>query len=112
MSNCDDASNVRRERLSGGRMVLGVGAGWNEEELADHRPDVPFKQRYGAMEERVAALRALWSDSETGFTGRWDRVSPSWVFPKPVRATVPIALGNWGPLGMDHAGYSAAKWVS
>jgi probable F420-dependent oxidoreductase len=97
--------------VSGGRFVLGVGAGWNEEELADHRPDLPFRQRFGAMAERVAALRALWSDSEAGLSGRWDRVSPSWVFPKPVRGTVPIALGNWGQLGMDHAARYADEWM-
>ena len=39
--------------ISGGRVVLGVGTGWNEEEFADHRPDVPFRQRYSAMEEHV-----------------------------------------------------------
>jgi probable F420-dependent oxidoreductase len=97
--------------VSGGRVVLGIGAGWNEEELADHRPDVPFRQRYSAMAERVAALRALWTDSEAGFTGRWDRVSPSWVFPKPVRGSVPVALGNWGALGVDHAARYADEWM-
>jgi probable F420-dependent oxidoreductase len=97
--------------VSGGRFVLGVGAGWNEEELADHRPDVVFRQRYSAMAERVAALRALWTQSEAGFTGRWDSVSPSWVFPKPLRTTVPIALGNWGELGMDHAARYADEWM-
>ena len=97
--------------ISGGRLILGVGTGWNEEELADHRPDVPFKSRYSAMAERVAALRALWAESENGFAGRWDRVSPSWVFPKPVHGTVPIALGNWGALGMDHAARYADEWM-
>ena len=97
--------------VSGGRFLLGVGAGWNEEELANHRPDVAFRQRYGAMAERVAALRALWTDSEAGFTGRWDRVSPSWVFPKPIAGTVPVVLGNWGSLGVEHAARYADEWM-
>jgi probable F420-dependent oxidoreductase len=97
--------------LSGGRFVLGVGVGWNAEELADHRPDLAFSQRYRALRERVAALRALWSDGESGFEGRWDRCSPSWVFPKPTTGKVPIALGNWGPLGMDHAAEYADHWM-
>ena len=97
--------------VSGGRFVLGVGVGWNEEELADHRPDVPFRQRYLAMAERVAALRTLWTDSEAGFTGRWDRVSPSWVYPKPTGGTVPIVLGNWGALGVEHAARYADEWM-
>lgn len=99
------------DALSGGRFVLGVGVGWNAEELADHRPELPFKLRYSALKERVAALRAMWTDSETGFEGRWDRVSPSWVYPKPTRGTVPVALGNWGPLGIRHAAEYADEWM-
>ncbi|MEZ5234192.1 MAG: TIGR03619 family F420-dependent LLM class oxidoreductase [Acidimicrobiales bacterium] len=97
--------------LSNGRFVLGVGVGWNAEELADHRPELPFKLRYSALKERVAALRAMWTDSEAGFEGRWDRMSPSWVYPKPTRGTVPIALGNWGPLGIRHAAEYADHWM-
>jgi alkanesulfonate monooxygenase SsuD/methylene tetrahydromethanopterin reductase-like flavin-dependent oxidoreductase (luciferase family) len=85
--------------------------GWNREELADHRPDLPFERRYGALRERVAALRSLWRDSEAGFSGRWDNVSPCWLYPKPVRGTVPIALGNWGPLGIRHAAEYADEWM-
>ena len=48
------------DALSGGRLRLGVGVGWNAEELANHRPDLPFKLRYSAMEERVSALRTAW----------------------------------------------------
>ena len=91
------------DALSAGRFVLGVGVGWNVEELADHRPELPFRLRYGALKERVAALRTMWQNSEAGFQGRWDNVSPSWVFPKPVHGTVPIVLGNWGPVGIRHA---------
>lgn len=97
--------------LSGGRLLLGAGVGWNAEELADHRPELPFKKRYSAMRERVAALRALWQDSEAGFRGTWDTVSPSWVYPKPVNGTVPIILGNWGPLGIRHAAEYADAWM-
>ncbi len=97
--------------LSGGRLALGVGVGWNAEELADHRPELPFKKRYSALKERVAALRALWQHSEAGFEGTWDKVSPSWVYPKPTRGTVPIVLGNWGPLGIRHAAEYADEWM-
>ncbi len=99
------------DAISAGRVVLGVGVGWNAEELADHRPELPFRQRYSAMRERVAALRQLWSASEAGFDGRWDRFSPSWVYPKPMRGKVTIALGNWGPLGIRHAAEYADEWM-
>ena len=97
--------------VSNGRFVLGAGTGWNAEELADHRPALAFRQRYRAMEERIAALRTLWSDSEAGYSGKWDTVSPSWVFPKPVNGTVPIVLGHWGALGIDHAARYADEWM-
>ncbi|HJM22465.1 MAG TPA: hypothetical protein QF409_10820, partial [Acidimicrobiales bacterium] len=45
------------------------------------------------------------------FQGTWDRYSPSWVFPKPVGGTVPIALGNAGPLGIQHAAEYADEWA-
>ena len=67
--------------MRGGRVELGVGVGWNAEELANHRPDVAFRQGYGAMKERVAALRALWTDDVASFSGRWDNVTPSWGLP-------------------------------
>lgn len=96
--------------LSGGRTLLGIGVGWNEEELANHRPELPFKQRYAAMRERVAALRACWTEEQPSFDGRFERFSASWVYPKPAQGTVPIALGNAGPLGIRHAAEYADHW--
>lgn len=98
------------DALSGGRLRLGVGVGWNSEELANHRPDLPFKLRYSAMEERVAALRTAWGEEEPSFDGRWDRFAPSWVYPKPVDGSIPVALGNAGPLGIEHAARYADEW--
>ena len=97
--------------LSEGRVVMGIGVGWNEEELENHRPDLPFRKRYSAMRERVEALRVAWRDDEASFQGTWDRYSPSWVFPKPAAGTVPIALGNAGPLGIQHAAEYADEWA-
>ena len=90
---------------------MGIGVGWNEEELENHRPDLPFKKRYSAMRERVEALRTAWRDEEATFSGTWDSFSTSWVFPKPVKGTVPIALGNAGPLGIQHAAEYADEWA-
>jgi probable F420-dependent oxidoreductase len=96
--------------LSGGRLRLGVGVGWNEEELANHRPDVPFSQRYSAMRERVSALRAAWGQEAASFEGRWDRFDEAWVYPKPVQGSIPVLLGNAGPLGIEHAATYADEW--
>jgi probable F420-dependent oxidoreductase len=96
--------------LSGGRLTLGVGVGWNEEELANHRPDLPFGQRYRAMRERVAALRTAWTEDRPSFAGTWDRFEESWVYPKPAQGRIPVALGNAGPVGIDHAAEYADEW--
>ena len=97
--------------LSQGRVVMGIGVGWNEEELENHRPDLPFKKRYSAMRERVEALRVAWQEEQASFAGTWDNFSSSWVYPKPVNGSVPIALGNAGPLGIQHAAQYADEWA-
>jgi probable F420-dependent oxidoreductase len=96
--------------LAGGRVTLGVGVGWNEEELADHRPDVPFRHRYRAMRERVDALRTIWREERPRYAGEWDRFEESWVYPKPIRGSIPVALGNAGPVGIAHAAEYADEW--
>lgn len=98
------------DALTGGRLRLGVGVGWNAEELANHRPDLPFKLRYSAMEERIEALRTAWRDEEASFEGRWDSFTSSWVYPKPANGTIPVALGNAGPVGIEHAARYADEW--
>jgi len=96
--------------LSSGRVLLGIGVGWNAEELANHRPDLAFSQRYSAMRERVDALRSIWTEEAPSREGRFERFSPSWVYPKPVQAPVPIALGNAGRVGIGHAAEYADHW--
>jgi probable F420-dependent oxidoreductase len=96
--------------LSNGRLTLGAGVGWNEEELANHRPDVAFKDRYQAMRERIAALRAAWTEETPSFDGRWDRFDESWIHPKPANGSIPVALGNAGVLGIGHAAAYADEW--
>jgi len=96
--------------LSDGRLLLGIGAGWNVEELANHRPDLPFRRRYGALVERVEALRTLWCDDPATFAGRWHSVDESWVYPKPVQRPIRIALGMAGSVGMPLAAAHADEW--
>jgi probable F420-dependent oxidoreductase len=96
--------------LSSGRFRLGIGVGWNEEELANHRPDLPFKMRYSAMRERVAALRVAWSEETSSFDGRWDRFTESYVYPTPTNGSIPVSLGNAGPVGIKHAAEYADEW--
>lgn len=94
--------------VSGGRVLFGVGAGWNAEELADHGGD--FRRRWDALEERVALLRRVWSTDVASFDGRFDRLSPSWQWPKPVQAVLPMLVGGDGDRAVRLA-VSAGGWL-
>jgi probable F420-dependent oxidoreductase len=79
--------------LSGGRMVLGVGFGYNRPEAADH--GFAPERRAAVVEETVALMRAVWSHDEAGFEGTFRHLSPSWSWPKPARpGGVPVLLGS------------------
>jgi probable F420-dependent oxidoreductase len=79
--------------LSGGRLTLGVGIGWSAEEFA--ALGVPFARRGQRTEEYVAAMRALWADDVTSFSGEFTRFESVRVNPKPVRdRRIPVVLGG------------------
>ncbi|MBB4910845.1 LLM class F420-dependent oxidoreductase [Actinophytocola algeriensis] len=80
--------------LSGGRVTLGAGFGWNTDELADH--GVPAKLRYTALREYVEAMRALWTDDVASYDGRFVSFGGSWAYPKPVQEHVPLLVGAGG----------------
>lgn len=98
--------------LSGGRLLFGVGVGWNEEELANHRPDIEWSQRYIATEECVTALRACWTDDESSHHGRFFDFDRVWSFPKPTqRPHPPVMFGGSGRIGIQHAARWADEWM-
>jgi probable F420-dependent oxidoreductase len=82
------------DHLSGGRVMLGCGFGWNTDELADH--GVPPARRRTALREYVEAMRALWSQEQAEYAGSFVRFGPSWAWPKPVRGDVPVLVGASG----------------
>ncbi len=79
--------------LSGGRVVLGIGFGWNREEAENHGVD--FRRRRDVVREKALAMRALWELDSASFEGEFVRIEPSWSWPKPVRRPrLPILLGG------------------
>ena len=99
------------DHLCAGRLLFGVGVGWNEEELADHRP-VKWPQRYRALGECVAALRALWCDAEAEFHGEFFDFDPVWSFPKPCQQPhPPVLCGTGGKVGTREAVAWADGWM-
>ncbi|MEU7765129.1 LLM class F420-dependent oxidoreductase [Nocardia sp. NPDC049190] len=82
------------DHLSGGRVSLGVGFGWNTDELAHH--GVPAGKRRTVLREHLDAMRALWTEDEASFDGEFVTFGASWSWPKPVRKRIPVLLGASG----------------
>lgn len=79
--------------ISGGRVVLGIGGGWNAEEMEDH--GTSFKQRWKILRERVLAMREIWTKDPAEFHGEFVKFDPMWSFPKPVqKGGIPVLLGS------------------
>ncbi len=78
------------DRLSGGRVVFGVGAGWNREEMQNHGTDP--STRFGLMRERVEAMKAIWTQDEAEYHGDHVDFDPIWCWPKPVQDPHPPVL--------------------
>ncbi|WP_235036596.1 LLM class F420-dependent oxidoreductase [Actinomadura sp. K4S16] len=97
------------DRLAPGRVVLGIGYGWNAEEGADH--GVPWKRRRAVAREHVLAMRALWTDEEASFEGEFVSFAASRAWPKPSRR-VPVLLGGApGPTLFAHIAEYGDGWM-
>lgn len=98
------------DRLSNGRLMIGTGVGWNQEEYENASP-YPFNKRYKVLRETVEATRALWRDEEAQYNGEYVQFDPVWAYPKPLQKGGPkIFLGAMGPLGRKHAASWADGW--
>ena len=82
------------DHLSGGRVTVGAGFGWNTDELADH--GVPAGKRRTVLREYVEAMRALWTQEEAAYDGEFVKFGPCWAFPKPAQARIPLIIGAGG----------------
>ena len=97
------------DRLSGGRFLFGVGAGWNLEEMENHGTD-PAK-RFGVLRERVEAMKAIWTEDEPEYHGKYVDFDPIWSWPKPVQEPhPPILLGGNGRTVAERVLAYADEW--
>jgi alkanesulfonate monooxygenase SsuD/methylene tetrahydromethanopterin reductase-like flavin-dependent oxidoreductase (luciferase family) len=87
------------DRVSNGRFLFGIGAGWNAEEMADH--GVEFKDRWGVTRERILAMKEIWTKEVSEYHGDFLNFEPMWCWPKPVQAGGPPVLmrawSKWVP---------------
>lgn len=96
---------------SGGRLDLGVGYGWNADEIADH--GITMSERRAVLREHALTMQALWRDDLASFHGDHVDLEPSWSWPKPVQeGGVPILLGGAaGPTLFAQIAEFGAGWM-
>jgi len=90
------------DQLSGGRVVAGLGQGWMPQEF--ETANVPMDRIGAGMDEVVAAMRACWGPDPVSYEGRFHRIAPSEINPKPVQERLPVLLGASTPAGARRAG--------
>lgn len=94
--------------LSGGRMRLGVGVGWNPVEYEALNED--FHTRGARLDEQIAVLRALWKDTATTFDGRFHHIDHAGINPLPPRRAIPIWVGGHSEAALRRAARLGDGW--
>jgi probable F420-dependent oxidoreductase len=98
------------DHVSGGRLLFGVGAGWNKEEMANHGTEP--STRWAVMRERVEAMKAIWTQDEAEYHGRHVNFDPVWSWPKPVQKPhPPVLVGGVGDKVLDRVVAYGDEWI-
>jgi F420-dependent oxidoreductase-like protein len=98
--------------ISGGRLVLGLGAGWHQQEYAEYGWDYPpIGTRLAQLDEALTILRKMWTEPEATFEGRHFAVRGAVCNPKPVQERLPILVGGAGEkVLLRHVARHADVW--
>ena len=98
------------DHFSQGRVILGVGAGWNAEEMANH--GVPFKHRWKILSERIQAMKRIWAEEEAEYHGEYVDFDPVWSYPKPHQKGGPkVLIGANSKWVFDRVADYADGWL-
>jgi probable F420-dependent oxidoreductase len=98
------------DHLSGGRVVFGVGAGWNREEMRNHGTDP--RRRFSIMRERIEAMKAIWTQDEAEYHGEHVNFDPIWSWPKPAQKPhPPVLVGGRGEKVLDRVVAFGDEWM-
>jgi probable F420-dependent oxidoreductase len=98
------------DHISKGRLLFGIGGGWNREEMADHGTD--FSRRWKLMRERVEAMKAIWTQEVAEYHGEMVDFGPMWSWPKPVQKPhPPVLLGGSGPKILERVVRYGDGWM-
>jgi probable F420-dependent oxidoreductase len=96
--------------LTGGRLRLGVGTGWNDVEY--EALGEGFRNRGARSEEQIEVLRALWTNDVVSYEGRWHKITAAGVNPLPVQRPIPIWIGGSVEAVFKRAGRIADGWIA
>lgn len=95
---------------SEGRVLFGVAAGWNAEEMSNHGTDP--SSRFALMGERVTAIRTIWREDAPEFHGRFVDFAPIWAWPKPAQTGgPPVLVGGNGPRILERVVAFGDEWM-
>jgi len=98
------------DRMSKGRFLFGIGAGWNREEMQNHGTDP--KSRWKLLRERVEAMKAIWTQDAPEYHGDLVDFDPIWSWPKPVqRPHPPVLLGSATARGRQRVAEAYDGWL-
>jgi len=98
------------DRISGGRFLFGVGAGWNEEEMENHGTDP--RRRFSLMRERIEAMKAIWTEDEASYHGEHVDFERIWCWPKPVQKPhPPVLVGGNGRRVLERVVAFGDEWM-
>jgi probable F420-dependent oxidoreductase len=98
------------DRLSNGRFVLGIGAGWNRDEMENHGAD--YANRWAQLREKILAMKTIWTEEAAEFHGEHVDFEPLWSYPKPVqRGGPPIWIGANSKWVFDRIAEYADGWM-
>ncbi len=95
--------------LSNGRIILGVGAGWNEEEMSNQ--GTPPTKRGKVLRERIEAMRLMWEQEKPEYHGEFVNFDPIFSWPKPVQRPLPVLVGTHGYRGLRRVVRYADGWM-
>jgi probable F420-dependent oxidoreductase len=98
------------DHLSRGRVIFGIGGGWNAEEMEDHGTD--FRTRWKLLRERVEAMKKIWTEDEASYDGELVKFPPLWSWPKPSQQPhPPVVLGAHGSLAIKRVVDYCDGWI-
>jgi len=95
--------------LSGGRLRLGVGVGWNEPEFTALGEN--FHDRGQRIEEQVQVLRELWTDPLVNYSGDWHSIPEAGINPLPIQQPIPIWFGGHAEVVLKRAAQLGDGWL-